>query len=181
MPSSIRSGFARPTASVVSSSSASFIDSHGPDVICTRSDVQASLDAYEHLLSSAKQYRNCMMALAKATSDFAASLEECARQKGANGPSSTAGISSNSTARKRSAAAGFGANGLMTEDSYGSDEIDQEAEDRESTSPGEKLMAASALHHLMGNRRFLPFTVLKTQLSCVLRSSNLIRFLLQTL
>lgn len=146
MPPSVRSGYSRnpmPSPSIISSASSiqSFIEHHGPDVVLSRKDVQASLTAFELLLNSAKEYRKCMMALAKATSDFAAALEECARQKGANGPSAAAD-------NKKQPA--FGMNGM--EDSSGSDDTGDRDSQVDSASSGEKLMAASALHYLMGNR-----------------------------
>lgn len=140
-----------PSPSVISSSASSFhfIENHGPDVVISRKDQHQSLEAFENLLLSAKAYRNCMLALAKATSEFAGALEECARQKGANGPPSG---SNASAARNRRRPPAFGANGLE-EYSDSSEEAEEEAQG-DSTSAGEKLMAASALHHLMGNRTF---------------------------
>ena len=112
---------------------------HGPDVIVTRADQQASVFAYEALLSSAKAYRNAMLALASATSQFAAALEECGRQKGAQGPPLAQRNASTSKVN------GFGstAESFVLDDS---DEVPVKA------NAGEQLMAASALHHLMGNR-----------------------------
>jgi hypothetical protein len=52
--------------------------SHG-----NRADLRSSLAAYENLLTSAKAFRSAMLQLAGASANFASSLEDCARQKGA--------------------------------------------------------------------------------------------------
>ncbi|PWZ00436.1 hypothetical protein BCV70DRAFT_199715 [Testicularia cyperi] len=55
-----------------------------PSILITRADLRNSLSAYEALLSSAKAYTSAMLAMAKASSDFACALEACARVKGAH-------------------------------------------------------------------------------------------------
>ncbi|CAG8514355.1 24549_t:CDS:2 [Dentiscutata erythropus] len=54
-----------------------------PTIILSRNDIRASFEAYEQLLSSAKIYRNQMIALAQAAAGFGQSLERLARCKGA--------------------------------------------------------------------------------------------------
>ncbi|CAG8667319.1 13405_t:CDS:2 [Cetraspora pellucida] len=54
-----------------------------PTIILSRTDIRASFEAYEQLLSSAKIYRNQMIALAQAAAGFGQSLERLARCKGA--------------------------------------------------------------------------------------------------
>ncbi|CAG8597558.1 6475_t:CDS:2, partial [Scutellospora calospora] len=54
-----------------------------PTIALSRSDIRASFEAYEQLLSSAKIYRNQMIALAQAAAGFGQSLERLARCKGA--------------------------------------------------------------------------------------------------
>lgn len=105
-----------------------------------------SLDTYDNLLKAAKVYRNAMLALATATSDFASALEDCARQKGAaytpqpstskhpvGIPESIPGLDSEETLQDESA----------------------EAEAGPTTSPSERLMAAAGLHHVMSNQQQL--------------------------
>lgn len=110
-----------------------------------------SLDTYDNLLKAAKVYRNAMMALATATSEFASALEDCARQKGA-------AYTPQPSNSKHSYPVG------IPEDLPGldSEEHDQpvqdesaEAEAGPTTSPSERLMAAAGLHHVMSNQQQL--------------------------
>jgi len=55
-----------------------------PPVYIRRSDLVASLKAYEKLLSVSKAYTSTMLAMSKASSDLAHTLEECSRVKGAH-------------------------------------------------------------------------------------------------
>ncbi|CAG8703185.1 18567_t:CDS:2, partial [Acaulospora morrowiae] len=54
-----------------------------PIVALSRADIRASFEAYEQLLSSAKIYRNQMIAFAQASAGFGQALERMARCKGA--------------------------------------------------------------------------------------------------
>ncbi|KAN0064157.1 hypothetical protein ACQY0O_003324 [Thecaphora frezii] len=91
-PRSVRSaqhanGPPSPTLSATTRASLDFPSR--PGLLITRADLRNSLNAYEKLLTSAKAYTNAMLAMAKASSDLACALEECARVKGAHesGPS----------------------------------------------------------------------------------------------
>lgn len=55
-----------------------------PSLIVTRKDQAASLDAYESLLTSSKSYTQALLSLANASNEFAHSLQECSRLKGAH-------------------------------------------------------------------------------------------------
>ena len=59
------------------------IDIFDPIVVLSRADIRASIDAYEQLLSTAKIYRNQLIALSQATAGFGQALERMARCKGA--------------------------------------------------------------------------------------------------
>ena len=63
--------------------SETWIESHLVLLATHRADLRQSLASFEGLLTTAKAYRNAMLALATATAAFASALEECARQKGA--------------------------------------------------------------------------------------------------
>lgn len=58
--------------------------SHCPDVFIRRSDIHASLEAYERLLGASKAYTSTMLAMSKASSDLAQALEDCSHVKGAH-------------------------------------------------------------------------------------------------
>ncbi|PWN52141.1 hypothetical protein IE53DRAFT_303795, partial [Violaceomyces palustris] len=75
-----------PPSPTLSSTTRASIDlpSGRPPVLITRADLRNSLQAYEKLLSTSKAYTNTMLLMAKASSDLAAALEECARVKGAH-------------------------------------------------------------------------------------------------
>ncbi|CAG8483419.1 11614_t:CDS:2 [Paraglomus brasilianum] len=59
------------------------IDIFDPVVVLSRADIRASIEAYEQLLSTAKIYRNQLIALSQATAGFGQALERMARCKGA--------------------------------------------------------------------------------------------------
>ncbi|EPQ27638.1 uncharacterized protein PFL1_04776 [Pseudozyma flocculosa PF-1] len=81
---SVQQGGGPPSPSLSSTTRASLDFPSRPAVLITRADLRNSLNAYEKLLTSAKAYTNTMLAMAKASSDFACALEECARVKGAH-------------------------------------------------------------------------------------------------
>ncbi|POY74514.1 hypothetical protein BMF94_2274 [Rhodotorula taiwanensis] len=99
MPASIRSSRSRPrptpttsfdtnpnaSPTLTATTLASRLDlgDDGPKVIVTRADLRDSISAYEHLLSTAKGYRNALIALSTASTALAGALGECARVKGA--------------------------------------------------------------------------------------------------
>lgn len=56
----------------------------GPSIIVTRADMRNSLQAFEGLLSASKSYTSAMLAMSEASAHLAASLEACARVKGAH-------------------------------------------------------------------------------------------------
>lgn len=72
-----------PTMSTATSASRLDLGDDGPKVIVTRADLRESVAAYELLLSSAKAYRNALIALSTASTALAGALGECARVKGA--------------------------------------------------------------------------------------------------
>lgn len=123
-----------------------------------------SLDTYERLLNAAKVYRNTMMALATATSNFASALEDCARQKGAGQspppqqqtqPGSLAESILLDAAERRE----------LEEQEVKSNGHDDFLSPLEGVSSGEKLLAAAGLHHVMSNHQQLlvssdPHTIL---------------------
>lgn len=53
------------------------------DQLVSRSDLSQSLSTFSDLMVHAKNYRNAMMQLSKATNAFAGALERCSRVKGA--------------------------------------------------------------------------------------------------
>ncbi|GJE84605.1 Protein IVY1 [Phanerochaete sordida] len=55
---------------------------NGPDKIITRSDLKASVHAYEELLSKSAAYRQALLAMSKATAQFADAMETCATLQG---------------------------------------------------------------------------------------------------
>ncbi|KAJ9477228.1 Protein IVY1 [Pseudozyma hubeiensis] len=75
---------APPSPSLSTTTRASLDFPSRPSVLITRADLRTSLSAYESLLASAKAYTSTMLSMAKASSDFACSLEACARVKGAH-------------------------------------------------------------------------------------------------
>ncbi|GAA5984278.1 hypothetical protein JCM10908_006121 [Rhodotorula pacifica] len=93
MPASIRSGRrppnsykdpnVSPTLSATTSASRLDLGEDGPKIIVTRADLRESVAAYEQLLSTAKGYRNALIALSSASTALAGALGECARVKGA--------------------------------------------------------------------------------------------------
>ena len=86
-PHSIRSaagGAAPPSPTLSATTRASLDFPSRPSILITRADLRNSLNAYEKLLASAKAYTNAMLTMAKASSDLACALEECARVKGAH-------------------------------------------------------------------------------------------------
>ena len=111
-----------------------------------RADMRNSLETYERLLLTAKGYRNAMLALASATSNFASALETCARQKGAAHPPRPTANSSNSSA-------------LLEEEDTRVEEANQGENGNErqhvDSAAGERLMAAAGLHHMMSNQQQL--------------------------
>jgi hypothetical protein len=74
----------------------SHIPSHLPKTVLSPDDIQASITAYEILLTTAKAYRNALATLAQTANAFGAALESCARLKGVDEASegllSTAGL-----------------------------------------------------------------------------------------
>lgn len=106
-----------------------------------------SLDTYDNLLKAAKVYRNAMIALATATSDFASALEDCARQKGA------AYTPQPSTSKHYNVGIPEDLPGLDSEEPV--QDESGEAEAGPTTSPSERLMAAAGLHHVMSNQQQL--------------------------
>lgn len=131
-----------------------------------------SLDTYERLLAAAKQYRNAMLALASATSNFASALEDCARQKGATHPPARSAATTATGGAPLSAASSL-ASSLVLDSSddarsstsgsrLGHDDsgelsnaLDGEGDLHADSAPGERLMAASGLHHMMSNQQQL--------------------------
>lgn len=57
---------------------------HRPPVYIRRTDISASLHAYERLLETSKTFTSCMSAMSKASADMAAALEDCSSLKGAH-------------------------------------------------------------------------------------------------
>ncbi|KAL7008930.1 hypothetical protein EMMF5_001677 [Cystobasidiomycetes sp. EMM_F5] len=110
-------------------------------------DMRNSLDTYERLLNAAKVYRNAMLALATATSNFASALEDCARQKGAN-----------QTKQQRQQPPNLG-HTVLVDDLDGKDSAskheDMAEDEQESAAASERLMAAAGLHHVMSNQQQL--------------------------
>jgi hypothetical protein len=113
-----------------------------------------SLDTYHNLLQAAKAYRNAMLALATATSDFASALEDCARQKGA---AYTPEPSTSASRRPYHAGIPDDLPGLDNYDSGREEEheVEEEEDTGPKTSPSERLMAAAGLHHVMSNQQQL--------------------------
>lgn len=118
----------------------------GPAVIITRSNMRESLNTYDNLLKAAKVYRNAMMALATATSEFASALEDCARQKGA-------AYTPQPSTSKHPLGIPEDIPGLDSEEAIHAESA--EADSGPSTSPSERLMAAAGLHHVMSNQQQL--------------------------
>lgn len=120
-----------------------------------------SLDTYERLLLAAKTYRNAMLSLASATSEFASALEECARQKGAahtaqpEQPSSLPpfGLDDARSEGQSDKDKGEDADVPAGDLSGSMGEINGEVVEERSS--GEKLMAAAGLHHVMSNQQQL--------------------------
>lgn len=107
-----------------------------------------SLDTYDHLLKAAKAYRNAMLALATATSDFASALEDCARQKGA------AFVPEPSTSHHPLGLPDH-LPGLDSDETPHSTDEEEEGDNTPKTAPAERLMAAAGLHHVMSNQQQL--------------------------
>ena len=121
----------------------------------TRTDMRNSLDTYERLLSAAKAYRNAMLSLASATSNFASALEDCARQKGAASSPKPA-----QAVRHTAVAATLfdqqHENETKSNGDGGQDSFEQDKdEEGTNTTSGEKLLAAAGLHHVMSNQQQL--------------------------
>ncbi len=75
----------RPPSPTLSATTHASIDfPHRPDVLVTRADLRASVQAYEHLLQTCKAYTNAMLVLSRASADFAGALGECSKVKGAH-------------------------------------------------------------------------------------------------
>lgn len=110
-----------------------------------------SLDTYDNLLKTAKVYRNAMLALATATSEFASALESCARQKGA-------AYTPQPSTSKRPLGIPGDIPGLDSEETVHDDSA--EADTGPTTSPSERLMAAAGLHHVMSNQQQLLVSLL---------------------
>lgn len=108
--------------------------------------MRESLDTYENLLKAAKVYRNAMMALATATSEFASALEDCARQKGA-------AYTPQPSTSKHPVGLPENIPGLDSEETV--HDASAEEETGPTTSPSERLMAAAGLHHVMSNQQQL--------------------------
>ncbi|GAA5843405.1 hypothetical protein JCM11251_002470 [Rhodosporidiobolus azoricus] len=81
-PPSAFKGPPSPTLSATTRASQLDLGEEGPKVIVTRADLRKSVAAYEQLLSSAKGYRNALIALSSASTALAGALGECARVKG---------------------------------------------------------------------------------------------------
>ena len=109
--------------------------------------MRESLHTYDNLLKAAKVYRNAMMALATATSDFASALEDCARQKGA------AYTPQPTTSKHYPVGIPEDLPGLDSDDPV--QDESGEADSGPTTSPSERLMAAAGLHHVMSNQQQL--------------------------
>lgn len=116
-----------------------------------RANMRDSLDTYDNLLKSAKVYRNAMLALATATSEFASALESCARQKGA-------AYTPQPSTSKRPLGIPGDIPGLDSEETVHDDSA--EADTGPTTSPSERLMAAAGLHHVMSNQQQLLVSLL---------------------
>lgn len=108
-PTSYRDANISPTLSATTSASKLDLGEEGPKIIVTRADVRRqscvdppaesetdpearapphlqlreSVAAYEHLLATAKGYRNALITLSSASTALAGALGECARVKGA--------------------------------------------------------------------------------------------------
>ncbi|BGP40432.1 hypothetical protein JCM10450v2_004415 [Rhodotorula kratochvilovae] len=85
-PNSYKDPQLSPTLSATSTGTrASQLDlgDEGPRVVVTRADLRESVTAYESLLSTAKAYRNALIALSSASTALAGAMGECARVKGA--------------------------------------------------------------------------------------------------
>lgn len=108
-----------------------------------------SLETYDNLTKAAKAYRNAMLALATATSDFASALEDCARQKGA------AYIPEPTSSKQHPVGIPEDLPGLDSEGKGQDDSAEVEADAGPATSPSERLMAAAGLHHVMSNQQQL--------------------------
>lgn len=108
--------------------------------------MRESLDTYENLLRAAKTYRNAMMALATATSEFASALEDCARQKGA-------AYTPEPSTSKHPVGIPDNIPGLDSEETVHDESAEEET--GPTTSPSERLMAAAGLHHVMSNQQQL--------------------------
>ncbi|CAD6893887.1 unnamed protein product [Tilletia caries] len=77
-------GGAPPSPTLSATTRASLDFPSRPSVLVTRSDLRASLSAFEGLLSAAKGYTNVMLTMAQASAELAGALETCARVKGAH-------------------------------------------------------------------------------------------------
>ncbi|KZO93288.1 hypothetical protein CALVIDRAFT_540269 [Calocera viscosa TUFC12733] len=81
-----------PTYSQRSSTPASAVsDFQGaPDRIVSKKDLRASLGAYDELITAGRAYRAALSSASQASSNFALSIERCARLKGVSSDSSSA-------------------------------------------------------------------------------------------
>ncbi|KAF8897297.1 hypothetical protein BD779DRAFT_1490107 [Infundibulicybe gibba] len=78
-----------PTFSESTHVSAMNFGAGGPKKIITRSNLKASLQAYEDLMASSANYRMALIAMSKATAAFADAMERCSGLKGPTYEAST--------------------------------------------------------------------------------------------
>ncbi|KAK0453370.1 hypothetical protein EV421DRAFT_676449 [Armillaria borealis] len=71
-----------PTFSDTTNVSQMNFGANGPEKIITRSNLKASLQAYEELMNSSANYRLALVAMSKATAAFADAMETCSGLKG---------------------------------------------------------------------------------------------------
>ncbi|KAJ6516117.1 hypothetical protein C8R45DRAFT_232042 [Mycena sanguinolenta] len=77
-----------PTFSDTTNASALNFGTTGPSKVITRSNLKASLQAYENLMTTSSHYRSALMNLSRTTADFANAIETAS---GLKGPSYEAG------------------------------------------------------------------------------------------
>ncbi|BGP24980.1 IRSp53/MIM-like domain-containing protein [Rhodotorula toruloides] len=82
-PNSYKDSQLSPTLSTTTVASRLNLGEEGPKTIVTRADLRESVAAYGGLLSSAKAYRNALIAMSAASTNLAGALGECARVQGA--------------------------------------------------------------------------------------------------
>ncbi|KAK0468093.1 uncharacterized protein EV420DRAFT_446567 [Desarmillaria tabescens] len=78
-----------PTFSDTTNVSQMNFGANGPEKIITRSNLKASLQAYEELMNTSANYRLALVAMSKATAAFADAMEACSGLKGPSYESGT--------------------------------------------------------------------------------------------